>query len=128
VCESAPEIDKKCASPYVTTTLSAVEDRICMGSKKIVKLSVDEVLECDTSSNGCKGGTANRVLAWGKRKGFIPAECHTKLEEKAECTLETLSENECRQSQNVYKVVDFCLANEIDGLKREIMTNGPVIS
>jgi hypothetical protein len=70
-----------------------------MGSKKIVRLSADEVLECDQSSSGCKGGTANRVLAWGKRKGFIPEECFTKEEEgsvKTECTLDSLAENECR--------------------------------
>lgn len=47
VRESAPKIEKECASTYVATSLSAVEDRICMGSKQIVKLSVDEVLECD---------------------------------------------------------------------------------
>ena len=39
--ESAPEIDRTCASSYVHTTLSAVEDRICKASKgaKQVKLS-----------------------------------------------------------------------------------------
>ncbi len=53
-------------------SISAVQDRICMGSQKHVKLSSDEVLDCDSSSLGCKGGTVNRVLAWGKRKGFVP--------------------------------------------------------
>lgn len=47
-----------------------------MGSKKIVKLSAKEVLDCDKSSDGCKGGTVNRALAWGKRKGFVPDECY----------------------------------------------------
>jgi len=31
--ESAPMIDKNCASSYVHTALSAVEDRICKASK-----------------------------------------------------------------------------------------------
>jgi hypothetical protein len=66
------------------------------------------------------------VLAWGKRKGFVPEECYSKNEEQ-KCTSDTLAENECRQAQNVYKVVDYCLANEVDGVKREILTNGPVI-
>lgn len=128
VRESAPLIDKSCASSYVHASLSAVEDRICMGSSKIVRLSADEVLDCDQSSTGCKGGTINRALAWGKRKGFIPEECYVKEEGvKTECTADTLGENECRQTQNIYKVVDFCLASEIDGMKREILTNGPVL-
>ena len=41
--------------------------------------------------------------------------------------MDTLAENECRQAMNVYKVVDYCLANDVDGVKREILTNGPVI-
>lgn len=120
-------IDKSCATSYIHTTLSAVEDRICMGSKKRVNLSAQEVLECDHSSAGCKGGTVNRVLSWGKRKGFITEECYAPPVENEECSSETLQENECRQNQAVYKVVDYCLASEIDGVKREIMTNGPVI-
>jgi hypothetical protein len=70
--ESAPMIDKNCASSYVHTALSAVEDRICASSKQKVTLSAEEILDCDKTSNGCKGGTMNRVLAWGKRKGFTP--------------------------------------------------------
>ena len=27
----------------------------------------------------------------------------------------------------MYKVIDFCLTQEVDGIKREIMTNGPVL-
>lgn len=122
-------IDKECSSSYVHASLSAVEDRICMAGSKVVRLSADEILECDASSSGCKGGTINRALAWGKRKGFIPEECYVKEEgeSKQECTLETMAENECRQANNIYKVVDFCLAQDLDGVKREIMTNGPVL-
>ena len=100
-----------------------------MGSQQIVRLSAQEVLDCDKTSESCKGGYVNRVLSWGKRRGFIPETCYTKSQDpKYVCELETLGENECRQALNIYKVVDYCLANEIDGIKREIMTNGPVLS
>jgi len=129
--EAAPEIDKSCSSSYVHASLSAVEDRICAASKgqNKVRLSSKELIECDKTSNGCKGGTVNRVLAWGKRKGFIPEECYSASEdaEQAECTVESLQENECRINQNVYKVIDYCLSQEVEGIKREIMTNGPVL-
>lgn len=75
--EQAPLIDKECASSYVHATLSAVEDRICKAQNRNVKLSAQEILNCDHTSNGCKGGTMNRVLAWGKRKGFITEECYS---------------------------------------------------
>lgn len=124
--EFAPEIDKDCASSYVHTALSAVEDRICMGSEKIVRLSAQELIDCDKTTQGCKGGTINRALAWGKRKGYVPEECYEK-DESSTCNAEKIQENECRQTQNFYKVVDYCLANEAEGVKKEIMTNGPVI-
>lgn len=99
-----------------------------MGSKQIVRLSTQEVLDCDKTSNGCKGGYVNRVLSWGKRKGFVPETCYTKsTDPKYVCELESLNENECRQNLNIYKVVDYCMASEIDGIKREILTNGPVV-
>jgi len=63
----------------------------------------------------------NRVLAWGKRKGFVEEECYSNLAEPVEgvdenslatveCTSESLAENECRMNNNIYKVVDYCLA------------------
>ena len=36
--------------------------------------------------------------------------------------------NECRTFNNFYRLVDFCIASEVDGIKREIMTNGPVLA
>lgn len=95
--ESSPAIDRTCASSYVHTTISAVEDRICMGSQQIVRLSPQEVLDCDKTSNACKGGYVNRVLSWGKRRGFVPESCYTKATDpKYVCELESLNENECR--------------------------------
>lgn len=103
--------------------MGAVEDRLCKASQgaKRVKLSAQELIDCDQSSNGCKGGTMNRVLAWGKRKGFVEEECYSNEAEPVEgsnenslapveCTSDTLTENECRMTNNIYKVVDYCLA------------------
>lgn len=100
-----------------------------MGSQQIVRLSADEILDCDKTSNACKGGYVNRVLSWGKRRGFVPETCYIKSSDPdAVCQIESLAENECRQNLNIFKVVDYCLSSEIDGIKKEIMTNGPVVS
>lgn len=45
--EEVTQIDKSCASSYVHATISAVQDRICMGAQKLVKLSSEEILDCD---------------------------------------------------------------------------------
>lgn len=41
--------------------------------------------------------------------------------------MDSLQENECRQNNNIYRVVDYCLSSEVEGVKKEILTNGPVI-
>jgi len=68
------------------------------------------------------------VLTWGKRRGFIPESCYPSKGAAGECPDDHLEENECRQANNFYKAVDFCLASEVDGIKREILTNGPVLA
>ena len=96
--EEAQTVEKECASSYVHASLSAVEDRICMGSGNIVRLSKEELIDCDKTTQGCKGGTVNRALAWGKRKGYVPEECYVRDEDdSSECTMEKVQENECRQ-------------------------------
>jgi hypothetical protein len=45
-----------CSASYTITTISAIEDRICMASKnedledRNVRLSVQELLDCDSSN------------------------------------------------------------------------------
>lgn len=126
--EGANAVDKDCPAAYVEAALSAVEDRICAGSKgDRVKLSRAEVIDCDHSSKGCKGGAVNRPLLWGKRKGFITEECYAPAEEGV-CPDDHLMENDCRMNQDFYKVVDLCLAKDVEGIQREILANGPVVA
>ena len=123
-----PTISQGCQSTYIESSLSAVEDRICKENGKYIKLSSQELIDCDKANQGCKGGNVNKVLTWGKRKGFIPETCYETTGEQGECPEEHLTENSCRQQNNFFKIIDFCLAQQIDGIKREILTNGPVLA
>ena len=97
-------------SSYILATLSAAEDRICkQGKKEPVRLSSQELVDCDKNSS-CNRGTVNKVLSWGKRKGFLPETCFPTTGAASECPDEHLTENECRAGNNFYKVVDFCFA------------------
>ena len=128
-CVQTPKsVSRDCYSAYVDLTVSVAEDKICMGNNgNPLRLSSQEVLDCDRTSNGCDGGSCNRVITWGKKRGFVPETCYPNTGKQGECPDDHLIENTCRQTNNFYRVIDFCLATEVTGIKKEIMTNGPVI-
>ena len=41
---------KNCSSSYALASLSTVADRICMGSNITVRLSAQEVIDCDSAN------------------------------------------------------------------------------
>lgn len=127
----APQIPHNCSASHIEATLSAMSDHICAGSNQntTVRLSGQELLDCPKGTRNCKGGSVNHVLSWGKRKGFVEQSCYPDKEtQDDECPVDHVYENDCRVKDSVYKVVDFCLAQEMDGVKREILKNGPVIA
>lgn len=89
-----------------------MQDHICQATKgQTVQLSAQEILDCSKGTRGCKGGSVNQVLSWGKRKGFVQERCYpTKDSQDETCPEGHLIENDCRLEENVYKVIDFCLA------------------
>lgn len=44
------------------------------------------------------------------------------------CKHDHLNANICRFNNNIYKVIDYCLAEGPVGIQREIMKNGPVVA
>lgn len=89
--------DKNCSATYAFATLSAVQDRICMGSNRTVRLSAQELVSCDASQYGCEGGYANKVLNWGRKRGFVQEECMPYSgKETTECDVDHFETNECR--------------------------------
>jgi cathepsin B len=124
-----PTSQGNCSSSYAVVATSTVADRICQQVKKPVQLSAQEVISCDKGNYGCEGGYASRALGWGKRKGFIPETCYPFTGTKGSCDVdEHLETNECRRNSQFYKVIDYCLAQDDVGIKKEILKNGPVIA
>uniref|UniRef100_A0A7S3I4I9 Peptidase C1A papain C-terminal domain-containing protein n=1 Tax=Favella ehrenbergii TaxID=182087 RepID=A0A7S3I4I9_9SPIT len=126
--QEAPAVAQNCTASYIMSTLSAASDRICKGGKKEpIQLSSQELIDCNSNTD-CLRGTVNKVLAWGKRRGFLPESCYPTTGTQGECPVDHLEENECRSSNNFYRVVDFCIATETSNIKKEILTNGPVLA
>ena len=116
-----------CSASYAMAALSAVEDRICMSSNNTVKLSAQELIDCDGNQFGCDGGYVNKLLTWGKKKGFITEECMEYQGKKSECEVDHMESNQCRVENQIYKINDFCISVQGENIQREIIKNGPVI-
>ena len=128
-CVQNLTLQGNCSSTYATVAVSTVADRICQQVKKPVQLSAQEIISCDKGNYGCEGGYVTRTLSWGKRKGFIPEDCYPFTGTKGTCDVEEhLESNECRANSIFYKVIDYCLAQDDTGIKKEILKNGPVIA
>lgn len=72
-CIQEPQAaNNTCSASYVYSTLSAAQDRICsQGNKEPIRLSTQELIDCDKNSD-CFRGYVGKVLSWGKRRGFVP--------------------------------------------------------
>ena len=118
-----------CSASYAMATLSAVSDRICQANNRTVTLSSQEIIDCDKTNYHCDGGYVTRVLNWGKRKGFLPEDCRPYSGAKGNCTDEfDYTEDECRRNNTLYRIIDYCLAQDETSIKKEILKNGPLIS
>lgn len=117
-----------CSSSYAFSTLSAVSDRICMGTNKTVSLSAQEIIDCDSANYNCEGGYVNKVLNWGKKKGFVTEDCMEYQEKHNECEVDHLESNPCRVDNHIYKIQDYCIAYQDENIKRELVKNGPVLA
>lgn len=67
--------ETNCSASYVMSSLGVVEDRVCMVTNKTIKLSSQELINCDVNGSGCEGGYVNKVLTWGRKKGYVTEEC-----------------------------------------------------
>lgn len=74
-------------------TLSAVADRICMKSNTTVRLSTQEIVDCDVNSYNCEGGYVNKVLNFGKKNGYILEECMEYNGKSKECEVDHMESN-----------------------------------
>ena len=70
---------------------------------------------------GCKGGAVTTTLDYAKKEGFVDDDC---LNYTADDTIPCPNMGQCSR----YKITDYCVAGTVEGIKREIFKNGPVIS
>jgi C1A family cysteine protease len=99
-----------------------LSERICIKGSKLNALSPQELLSCDVSNQGCKGGHLNNALDYIKSNGLVDEACFPyKADSDVKC--ETMCAEPKRE-----RIDGFCLLYGEDDIKREILKNGPVIA
>jgi len=116
--------NKKCAGSYATAVASTLAEKLCIESdeKKLVPLSAQELLSCDTANKGCRGGYVNNALEYIVMRGLSTEEC---LPYKG--TFDAKCSEMCAEPMKV-RPESFCVLFGDNDIKREIMKNGPVVS
>ena len=116
--------NKKCAGSYATAIASTFSEKICIESqeKKLIPLSAQELLSCDTANKGCRGGYVNNALEYLVMRGISTEEC---LPYKG--TFDAKCSEMCAEPMKL-RPESFCVLFGDNDIKREIMKNGPVVS
>ena len=116
--------NKKCAGSYATSIASTFSEKLCIESedKKLIPLSAQELLSCDTANKGCRGGYVNNALEYLVMRGISTEEC---LPYKG--TFDAKCSEMCAEPMKA-RPESFCVLFGDNDIKREIMKNGPVVS
>ena len=116
--------NKKCAGSYATSIASTFSEKLCIESedKKLIPLSAQELLSCDTANKGCRGGYVNNALEYLVMRGISTEEC---LPYKG--TFDAKCSEMCAEPMKA-RPESFCVLFGDNDIKREILKNGPVVS
>jgi len=118
---------KTCGSSYALALAQTTAERLCINSKsqKLTNLSSQEVLSCDVSNQGCKGGQLNLALDYIRHHGLIEETC---LPYQAETEIFKPNCDKPCENPIRHKIESYCLLYGEEDIKREIYKNGPVVS
>jgi len=114
-----------CGSSYAITISQTIAERICINSKnqKLVQLSAQELLSCDLTNQGCKGGYLNNALEYIRNKGLVDETCFPYQADSETVKCDQMCANPTRGF-----IDGYCVLFGEDDIKRDILKNGPVVA
>lgn len=124
-CKTSIVDQRNCSASFAIASASAISDRVCLANKNNnVRLSAQHFLSCqeDAQGNECAGGSIGSFLEFAKKKGLVDESCLAyKGEKGVSCPVDAIEK--CEKTY----LLDYCVANGVEGIKREIFKNGPVV-
>ena len=116
---------KTCGSSYAIGLAQTFAERACIASTKpkLVTLSAQDLLSCDYTNQGCKGGYLNLGLEHLKTKGIVEESCFP-----YEADSDTVKcEKKCKDGAK-HRIENSCLLIGEEDIKRDVFRNGPVVT
>lgn len=125
--DDEPRKTGDCTAGHVLSIISAVEDRICIANngKERFRLSAQDAVSCDHTNFNCEGGYVTHTIEYGRENGFVREECFPWEGKNVTCPAEP---NKCRENKEQYQLMNYCVVQGPDSIKREIIKNGPVVA
>lgn len=128
-CLGMIENQGDCGSCWAFTSAGLLSDRLCIHSQggTNVRLSPQEMVNCNYENYGCMGGYLITSIDYLMVEGSVPNTCVPYIDNQALCSYQ------CSDgTRNDYKKY-FCepgsleLAITYDEIKRELVKNGPML-
>jgi len=91
----------QCGSCWAFSTTETVESAILMKSSSVQQLSPQEIVDCDSSDQGCNGGDPQEALGWVKQQGGLDTDkCYPYTAQDGTC-----ASSQCTPAGNIQQVI-----------------------
>lgn len=125
-CFANPHIydQGNCSASWAIAAAQSVARRYCIQEPEKYPefvLSPQSILSCDDQNDGCKGGGMDTVWNFLTSEGVVSETCHPTKWWEGECSAKC-------EDETPLKVQAKCAVQGVDVIKREILSNGPVVA
>ena len=117
-----------CGSCWAFSSAAILEDRFCIHSNGAinVRLSPQDMVNCDFSNGGCNGGYLTPSVSYLMAEGLVSEECLPYTEESGICTYQC-ADSSIEYRKYACKAGSTAIPTSADDIKYELMTNGPMM-
>ncbi|XP_072004086.1 cathepsin L-like proteinase isoform X2 [Engystomops pustulosus] len=84
-CVTEPKNQGLCGSCWAFSTVGVVESRMCIQNQKLIKLSEQQLVDCDGAEEACCGGIPAYALKYVTHHGVMRAEDYEYQEKQNPC-------------------------------------------
>lgn len=113
-----------CTASWAISAASALSNRFCIADPDFsdLMLSPQDLISCDKGNNGCEGGDIDTVWRHIAQQGLVSETCFPyQADGSIPCTAKCSEDKPMKGSSH-------CVLNAEDAIKKELMTNGPVVA